>query len=69
MSIFDCPKCWDTLCTCGWEYRNWGNSEVVDLFENIMKYHNRDTIMKMLNSKKYIEELTEKDKADLKADK
>ncbi len=19
----DCEKCWDTPCTCGYEYRNW----------------------------------------------
>jgi hypothetical protein len=23
MSLSDCPKCWDTLCSCGYEYRNW----------------------------------------------
>ena len=21
MSLSDCPKCWDTPCTCGYEYR------------------------------------------------
>lgn len=24
MGLSDCIKCWDTPCTCGWEYRNWG---------------------------------------------
>lgn len=23
MSLSDCIKCWDTPCTCGWEYRDW----------------------------------------------
>ena len=22
MAMSDCPKCWDTPCTCGYEYRN-----------------------------------------------
>jgi hypothetical protein len=22
MSLSDCPKCWDTPCTCGWEYKD-----------------------------------------------
>lgn len=25
MSMSDCPKCWDTLCCSGWEYRNWSS--------------------------------------------
>lgn len=20
MALSDCPKCWDKLCSCGWEY-------------------------------------------------
>jgi hypothetical protein len=23
MSMSDCEKCWETLCICGWQYRNW----------------------------------------------
>jgi hypothetical protein len=23
MSLSDCIKCWDSPCTCGWEYRDW----------------------------------------------
>jgi len=23
MSLSDCIKCWDTPCTCGWDYRNY----------------------------------------------
>jgi hypothetical protein len=23
MSLSDCEKCWDTPCTCGWDYREW----------------------------------------------
>lgn len=23
MALSDCPKCWDTPCTCGYEYQNW----------------------------------------------
>lgn len=22
MSLSDCEKCWDTLCTCGWKWRH-----------------------------------------------
>lgn len=23
MALSDCPKCWETPCACGHEYRNW----------------------------------------------
>lgn len=23
MSLFDCPKCWDTPCCCGFQYESW----------------------------------------------
>lgn len=23
MAMSDCAKCWDTPCSCGWDYRNW----------------------------------------------
>ncbi len=23
MSMSDCDHCWNTPCTCGWDYRNW----------------------------------------------
>lgn len=23
MGLSDCEKCWDTPCTCGWDYREW----------------------------------------------
>ena len=23
MALSDCPKCWDTPCTCGHEYKKW----------------------------------------------
>ena len=26
MSLTDCPKCWNGICDCGYEYRNWTTS-------------------------------------------
>ena len=23
MSMSDCERCWNTPCTCGWDYRSW----------------------------------------------
>lgn len=30
MALSDCPKCWDTPCTCGANYRNWSVSKLTD---------------------------------------
>lgn len=31
MSLADCQKCWDALCSCGWEYRRWSQEDLNDL--------------------------------------
>ena len=31
MSLSDCPKCWETPCVCGWEYRNLSGAERLKL--------------------------------------
>jgi len=41
MSLSDCPKCWDTPCECGWEYRNYsieGLRKRSDLLNNIISF-------------------------------
>jgi len=30
MSLSDCPKCWDTPCTCGYEYKDWSIEQLKD---------------------------------------
>lgn len=30
MSMSDCEKCWDTPCTCGWDYRYWEVKQLED---------------------------------------
>lgn len=41
MSLSDCPKCWDTPCTCGWEYRNYSVKyleEIISMFQKIVDF-------------------------------
>ena len=39
MALSDCPKCWDTPCTCGYQYRNYGGpmleEQVFSMFEYV----------------------------------
>jgi hypothetical protein len=29
MSMSSCEKCWDTLCTCGYQYLTWNVKELM----------------------------------------
>lgn len=37
MALSDCPKCWDTPCSCGHEYRNMPIEKVVKLRDTLNK--------------------------------
>lgn len=28
MAMSDCDKCWNTPCSCGWNYRNWSTTQL-----------------------------------------
>ena len=47
--LADCEKCWNTPCSCGWDYKDYDEDRIVILFENIMKYHDRKNIVAKLN--------------------
>ena len=36
MSLSDCPKCWDTPCTCGHEYRDWDWGKKIELIRAVI---------------------------------
>lgn len=37
MSLSDCPKCWDTPCTCGHEYRDWTETRLLQQITMLKK--------------------------------
>lgn len=37
MSLSDCSKCWDTPCTCGYEYKDWSQEKFDDFIKSITK--------------------------------
>jgi hypothetical protein len=39
MAMSDCVKCWETPCTCGWDYRNWKRKDLIkmrDMFQQLI---------------------------------
>lgn len=49
--LSDCEKCWETPCKCGYEYRNWNEKEIANFIYNILKYHDKDRILKLIEEK------------------
>jgi hypothetical protein len=39
MAMSDCVKCWDTPCTCGYEYRNYSKRSRIKLAAAILGVH------------------------------
>jgi len=38
MSLSDCPKCWDTPCTCGHQYKFMQVERVQDIWNAVTKH-------------------------------
>jgi len=39
MSLSSCPKCWDVLCCCGWQYRQWKKEDRLYLAASALGVH------------------------------
>ena len=40
MSLADCPKCWDSPCTCGHDYKHWDEEmieEQIRMLERVLE--------------------------------
>ena len=56
MSLSDCPECWNTPCTCGYEYRNETNEELARIIVGMLLYKqksDREIILKLIDDRLY----------------
>ncbi len=63
MSLSDCIHCWDTPCTCGWEYRNWSVDALekhVAMFNKVLFFKKQSSDAKF--SKSFSDATTEDDR-------
>jgi hypothetical protein len=30
MAMSDCYNCWETPCSCGWDYKEWSNKRLIE---------------------------------------
>lgn len=50
MAMNDCEKCWDTPCTCGWDYRNIPPEKFVEFLADILRYRSKTEAKQILLS-------------------
>lgn len=48
MALSDCPKCWDTPCSCGYEYRNYSKEYMIEFICNFLSYHSKKDAIDVL---------------------
>lgn len=58
MALSDCEKCWDTPCTCGWDYRNWSKERLEIFIQGVLSMHPKETQKEIIQK---IKESYEKD--------
>lgn len=58
MALSDCEKCWDTPCTCGWDYRKYSKERLQTFVEAVISMHPKETQIEIINK---IKEKYEKD--------
>jgi hypothetical protein len=53
MALSDCPKCWDTPCTCGYEFRN-SSPEYKETMTKSINGFTIEDVFKWLADKDYL---------------
>jgi len=57
MSMSDCDHCWNTPCTCGWDYRNWSLEDLkkqIKMLAEVIAFKN---MHKEMDDKKFLDYL------------
>ena len=49
MSLSDCPKCWNTPCTCGYEYSGYSLEQLQSFIGGVLQYHPIETRQQVLS--------------------
>lgn len=59
MSMSDCEKCWDTPCTCGWDYRKYSKEHLIemrDMFQQLIDGTHQYSNVEMVEPKNVLTE-------------
>ena len=49
MAMSDCIKCWDTPCTCGYEYKDMSKESMAEMLIGMLGYRDVEDKIEILN--------------------
>lgn len=53
MALSDCEKCWDTPCTCGYQFINYSQEKLVEFIKSVTSQRpDKKEIIEILTTKK-----------------
>lgn len=47
--MFNCEKCYENPCVCGYEYKNKSNKEMANFIHGILKYHDEKEVLTLIS--------------------
>jgi hypothetical protein len=61
MGMSECIKCWDNVCSCGYEYRDFSKEEMVEFLSGLLKYneHTKEGMKLLFNQLFNLVEVTQ----------
>ena len=49
MSFYDCPNCYDIICSCGYKYKDWKEKDIATFLTGLLQYHDLQKLAEVIS--------------------